>query len=152
MCTIKYKLFIIMFRSCYKSCVVQLRCIWIHLDNTVSSMLLNMNLINYSVKQSLILQLIVRLISVVIICKGEFQDKERLDQFFEARNPKQDPNFTLTNLLSKPVLVIQCATHFGKFSSFFFNFQRLLRYPLFFKAIRDQLDKTSEEIPLLDGI
>ena len=31
--------------------------------------------------------------------------KRKLDEFLEARNPKQDPELTLQSLLTKPVLV-----------------------------------------------
>ena len=33
------------------------------------------------------------------------EDKRKLDEFLEARNPKQDPTLTLQSLLTKPVLV-----------------------------------------------
>lgn len=33
------------------------------------------------------------------------EEKRKLDEFLEARNPKQDPALTLQSLLTKPVLV-----------------------------------------------
>lgn len=56
----------------------------------------------------------------------EIYDRQTLEQFLEARNPKQDPKFSLPALLSQPML-------------------RLLRYPLFLQALKDHTDKDSKE-------